>query len=99
MLKFRFRQVLSLILKCALAFVLLSLSLVVTLRFVPPPFSALMIERRIESLQSPGPYSPHYDWVSLDRIAPAMEVAVIASEDQNFLRHHGFLSRHLLKDV
>jgi monofunctional biosynthetic peptidoglycan transglycosylase len=90
MLKFRFRQVLSLILKCALAFVLLSLSLVVTLRFVPPPFSALMIERRVDSWQSSGPYSPHYDWVPLDRIAPAMEVAVIASEDQNFLRHHGF---------
>ena len=89
-MKLRLRRVLFLILKIALAFVLLSIGLVATLRFVSPPTSALMIERRIASLQNPKAYSPQYNWVSLDKIAPPMEAAVIASEDQNFFRHHGF---------
>jgi monofunctional biosynthetic peptidoglycan transglycosylase len=90
MQKIRFRSFLSLVLKCALAFVMLSLCLVVTLRFVQPPVSALMIERRVDSWQDAHPYASRYEWVPFDKIAPAMEVAVIASEDQNFLHHHGF---------
>jgi len=35
-------------------------------------------------------YSSQYKWVRFDRIAPSMASAVIASEDQNFLNHHGF---------
>jgi monofunctional biosynthetic peptidoglycan transglycosylase len=90
MLKLRSRQALFVLLKCVLAVVLLSLALVLILRFAAPPFSALMIERRIGFGRSAGPYSAHYDWVPFDRIAPAMVLAVLASEDQNFLRHHGF---------
>jgi monofunctional biosynthetic peptidoglycan transglycosylase len=90
MLKLRFRQALSIFLKCALAFVLLSFALVLTLRFAAPPFSALMIERRAGFGRGGEPYSAHYDWVPFDRIAPVMPLAVLASEDQNFLRHYGF---------
>ena len=32
----------------------------------------------------------HHTWVSLDEISPHMPVAVMASEDQRFLLHHGF---------
>jgi monofunctional biosynthetic peptidoglycan transglycosylase len=31
-----------------------------------------------------------HSWVPLDKMAPSMPVAVIASEDANFLSHHGF---------
>jgi len=31
-----------------------------------------------------------HKWVSLEEISPNMPVAVIASEDANFLKHHGF---------
>jgi len=31
-----------------------------------------------------------HKWVSLDKISPELPVAVIASEDANFLKHHGF---------
>ena len=30
------------------------------------------------------------DWVSLDEIAPGMQLAVVCAEDQNFLGHYGF---------
>lgn len=90
MLKPRIRKVLFFLLKCGLAILALSVLLVVIFRFVRPPLSALMIERRIDSWSQPTAYSAQYDWVPLDRIAPSIGVAVIAAEDQNFLRHHGF---------
>jgi monofunctional glycosyltransferase len=67
-----------------------SVSLVLLFRFVPVPFSALMVQRRIESWFSPKPYTSRHDWVPLDEIAPCMGVAVIAAEDQNFPDHFGF---------
>ena len=32
----------------------------------------------------------HHHWVSMDKISPHMPVAVMASEDARFLKHHGF---------
>ena len=53
-------------------------------RFVPPPITLLMLER---SAQGRG---LDHRWQSLDRIAPSMTRAVIASEDATFCSHHGF---------
>ncbi len=60
------------------------------LRFLPVPFSTLMVQRRIQSWFKPGPYTSRHDWVPLEDIAPSMGVAVIAAEDQNFPEHFGF---------
>jgi monofunctional glycosyltransferase len=90
LLNTRIRRVLALLLIIILGFGISSVGLTILLRFVAPPVSALMIERRIESWTSGEKYSSNYEWVEFDRIAPAMAFAVIASEDQNFLRHHGF---------
>jgi monofunctional biosynthetic peptidoglycan transglycosylase len=67
-----------------------SVGLTILFRFVAPPTSALMIERRIGSWRSGQKYTSQYQWVDFNRIAPPMASAVIASEDQNFLHHHGF---------
>jgi monofunctional biosynthetic peptidoglycan transglycosylase len=76
--------------KVSLGLLALSVLSVIVLRFMAPPFSALMVERRIGSWFGEGKYSPTYRWVSLDKIAPVMSAAVIASEDQNFPDHYGF---------
>lgn len=86
----RLRRIGFWILKIALILLLTSVMAVVTLRFVAPPVSALMIERRVSSWFSSDKYSPVYQWVSLDKIAPVMSTAVIAAEDQNFPEHYGF---------
>ena len=86
----RFRRIAVLLMKGALGLLALSLLTVIVLRFMAPPFSALMVERRVGSWFSDGKYSPTYRWVSLDKIAPVMSAAVIASEDQNFPDHYGF---------
>jgi len=84
------RRILALFLIIAVALGTSSAGLTILFRFVAPPVSALMIERRIDSWRSGRTYSSHYEWVDFDRIAPPMAFAVIASEDQNFLHHHGF---------
>lgn len=67
-----------------------SVALVLVLRFVPPPGSALMLENRVRSWFEAGTYQPRYTWVSFEQIAPAAAIAVIAAEDQNFPAHSGF---------
>jgi len=86
----RVRRIIGLLLKVSLGLLALSVLAVLVLRFMAPPFSALMVERRIGSWFSEGKYSSTYRWVSLDKIAPVMSTAVIASEDQNFPDHYGF---------
>src|SRR5262245_13239418 len=84
------RRLRSIVLKLVVATVILSVVPVILLRFVRPPFSALMVERRVNSWFAANRYSSSYRWVNLDRISPAMGVAVIASEDQAFPQHYGF---------
>ena len=86
----RIRRIVGVLLKVSLGFLAVSVLSVIVLRFMAPPFSALMVERRIGSWFGEGKYSPAYQWVSLDKIAPVMTAAVIASEDQNFPDHYGF---------
>ena len=67
-----------------------SAMLVLLLRFIHPPFSALMAERRVDSWLSSAPYSSDHAWVPLEDIAPCMGAAVMAGEDQKFPDHFGF---------
>jgi monofunctional biosynthetic peptidoglycan transglycosylase len=61
------------------------------LRWVPPPTSARMLQERTGALFKRGDgLRPAYDWVGWAEIAPAARLAVVAAEDQNFPRHHGF---------
>ena len=84
------RRLPALLAWATLAFLASTATAALLFRFVPIPFSALMAERRVQSWSGEKPYTPHYQWVSLDEIAPCMGAAVIASEDQNFPDHFGF---------
>ena len=66
------------------------LLLVLAFRFVPVPYSALMVERRAASWFQEGTYQARHRWMPLQDIAPSMGLAVIAAEDQNFAEHFGF---------
>ena len=63
---------------------------VVALRFIPVYVTPLMVIRAVEYAKTDGSIWWHHHWVSLDHISPHMPVAVMASEDQRFLLHHGF---------
>ncbi len=82
------RSPLSFCLRLALGLLLavaaLGAAAVLPLRWFRPPATMVM-------LLAPGPFRDvHYDWVARRRIAATVAEAVIASEDQKFLSHHGF---------
>lgn len=64
---------------------------VLVLRFVAPPTSAYMLERKAgEALRGHHDYRIHYQWVPFDRMAPVAPLAMVAGEDQTFPFNHGF---------
>ena len=68
-----------------------SVSQVLVLRFVDPPFSAFMVARQVEALRAGDRgFRVDYRWRDARDISPQLAVAVIAAEDQRFAGHHGF---------
>lgn len=63
---------------------------VVAFRFVPVFFTPLMFIRCYQQISEGRDLKLRHQWVSIDHISPSMPVAVIASEDANFMKHHGF---------
>lgn len=63
---------------------------VVIYRFIPVYATPLMFIRCFQQIGEGESVKLHHHWVPLHEISPSMPVAVIASEDQNFLHHHGF---------
>lgn len=74
-----------------LGFFALSIVLSIAYKFINPPFTILMLERTLEqTLLSERDIRLRKDWVSIDEISSNMVMAVIASEDNLFLKHNGF---------
>ena len=63
---------------------------VVAYRFIPVYVTPLMVIRSFQQAASGEGITWHHHWVGPDNIAPHLPVAVVASEDQRFLLHHGF---------
>lgn len=80
-----------LVLRVFLAFLIVSAIVVVSLRWIDPPTSSFMVQHRLVAWTdgSERPYV-HEEWVDWDEIAPAVPLAVVASEDQRFPTHRGF---------
>ena len=77
--------------KFFLLVVCLSLFQVAALRYINPPFTVNMVWERLRHELFDAPYVlPAYEWQDLSDISPHLQQAVIASEDQRFLSHHGF---------
>lgn len=74
------------LLKLVLGLFLFSILMVVIYKWVPVPFTPLMAIRYFENPEQ----ELRHDWVPMEEISNNLKLAVIASEDQNFLRHNGF---------
>jgi len=59
---------------------------ILALRWIPPLTSAFMLREQLSSTCD----SIEYDWVGRGAIAPSVFLAVLAAEDQRFVRHDGF---------
>lgn len=67
-----------------------SILLVLLFRFCPVYTSPLMFIRTYEQISRGEQIRWHHSWVPLDSISPYLPLAVLSSEDQNFLNHNGF---------
>ena len=76
-------SVFSLLWKAAASIVLVTVAIVLVLRWLPPPTSAFMLQQRLSGTVV------DYRWTPMDRFSPYAALAVIASEDQNFFDHWG----------
>ncbi len=84
----RFRR---LLVGLVLAVIALTVAPVVLLRWIPPPTSAVMVEKWIEGRgQAKTTRSIHYRWTRWNAISASMALAVVAAEDQRFPHHWGF---------
>ena len=84
-------KVLRIIACSILAAIALSVALVMCFRWVPPPTSAVMLERRVANLFCEEPRTATcYQWVDWESISPHLLLAVVAAEDQKFPDHRGF---------
>ena len=68
----------------------LSIASVILFRWVPVPFTPLMITRAIENKLDGKEMICNHDWVPIDSISVNLQKAVIASEDGTFTKHWGF---------
>lgn len=71
-------------------FFAISIGWVVLARFVPVYVTPLMFIRTVEALAAGEAPRNTKDWVSIDKISHNMVQAVVASEDNLFMQHHGF---------
>ncbi|UPT72190.1 MAG: monofunctional biosynthetic peptidoglycan transglycosylase [Flavobacterium sp. JAD_PAG50586_2] len=84
------RKIFRWIWKAMLWFFGLSILSVIIFKWVPVPFTPLMITRIIEFKLDGKDAIFSHDWESIENISPNLQKAVIASEDGNFLKHSGF---------
>ncbi|UFH47444.1 monofunctional biosynthetic peptidoglycan transglycosylase [Flavobacterium galactosidilyticum] len=76
--------------KALLWFLGISLFFVVLFKFVPVPFTPLMVIRAIENKTAGKELHFSHDWEPIKNISMNLQKAVIASEDGTFLTHNGF---------
>lgn len=77
--------------RCLLGWIVLSLALIVPLRWLAPPFTAFMVrDQMIAWWQGKPDYHWRYQWTDWETVAPHLPLAVVAAEDQRFPYHNGF---------
>jgi len=85
-----FRSIRRLMFKLLLCLMAGSALLVLALRWVPPPGTTLMVERKIESWVDGQPIDLQRSWRPWSELPDDLKIAVIAGEDQKFAEHWGF---------
>lgn len=73
-----------------LAVMALSVLLVLALRWINLPYSALMLERNVEAYFAGEDYTAQRTWKPWHTLPDHLKMAVIAAEDQHFATHNGF---------
>lgn len=84
------RTIVRLVKWAVIVFFASSVLAVAAYRWLPVKVTPLMLIRSVQHLRSGEPMGYAHRWVPLSEMSPYLPVAVQASEDQNFMHHHGF---------
>ena len=84
------RSLLRRLFKLVLAAAVISVVLVLVMRWVPPLGSSLMVERKVESWLDGKPIDLQRQWRPWQQLPDDLKIAVIAAEYQKFAEHWGF---------
>ena len=68
----------------------LSILLVVALRWMPVYITPLMVGRTVGQIVTGEKVKCVHTWVPIEQMPKSMPLAVVASEDNLFMQHHGF---------
>ncbi len=83
-------KIFKFLLKLLVGFLIISIASVILFKWVPVPITPLMLIRCVEQKSDGKSLTLKHNWVSLDKISPKLQLAVVCSEDQNYLKHFGF---------
>ena len=75
--------------------IILSVLLVLLLRWVNLPYTSFMLVKQFSSDLT----LIKIDWIEIEKIAPHGLIAVVAAEDQKFPHHYGFDIKAILKAI
>ena len=84
-----FSQMMRFFWKLIIWFNIVSLFFVVLYKFVPVPYTPLMVIRYFENKSAGKNIETKHHWVPLENISKNLQKAVIASEDGRFFEHYG----------
>lgn len=85
-----FRRIVRFFVKLFFWFALITVCWVLLYKWVPVPATPLMIIRSVQQLNHNEAVQWTHHWVPLEKISKNLQLAVICSEDQKFISHHGF---------
>lgn len=74
---------------CIVTFFIVSVYFVIIFAFTPPRRTPLMLKRQMEQTGNDKKYSFHHQWVRIEEISPYLIQAVVATEDNRFVKHYG----------
>lgn len=83
-------KLIKILLKTIAALIILSVVTTILFRWVAIPLTPLMIIRCVEQKSDGKDMVLKHDWVAMENISPKLQLAVVCSEDQNYLKHYGF---------
>jgi len=81
------KRIYKFLLKVVVWFIALSVIWVIAYKYLPVPYTSLMAVRYFEGKKD---YATKHQWKPINEISKELQLAVICSEDQNFLTHNGF---------
>lgn len=93
------RKIFRFLYKSILWFFAISIGLVILYKWVPIPVTPLMVIRTVQQTVNGDAVVWKHDWEPIENISKNLQLAVICSEDQNFLNHHGFDMKAIEKAI